>query len=119
MESATMRITVQHALKVPAEEEYSSRQHSVAMELDVPADIVAKGKEAIREYVARVTTEVRSYVEDALSRSSREQQRPAPPRQPRTPRRAPEDHVPRHPPANGPRSLPRPATKPVGNGHTG
>lgn len=63
-----MRVTVQHSLKIPAEQEYSSRQHSVAMEVDVPEEIVQQGKEAIRTYVASVAGEVRSYVEDALGR---------------------------------------------------
>lgn len=62
-----MRITVQHALKVPAEQEYSSRQHSVAMEVDVPEEVVAQGKEALRAYVEKVAAEVRSYVESALA----------------------------------------------------
>lgn len=64
-----MRITVQHALKVPAEEEFSSRQHSIAMEVDIPEDVVHQGKDAIRNYVAAVTAEVRSYVEEAIGRS--------------------------------------------------
>jgi len=64
-----MRVTVQHSLKIPAEQDYSSRQHSVAMELEVPEDVVQKGKDAIRDYVAAVTKEVRSYVEDALHTS--------------------------------------------------
>lgn len=61
-----MRITVQHSLKIPAGQEYSSRQHSVAMEVDVPDDVVQKGKDAIRDYVFAVAKEVRSYVEDEL-----------------------------------------------------
>jgi hypothetical protein len=106
-----MRITVQHALKVPAEEEYSSRQHSVAMELDVPADIVAQGKDAIREYVAKVTTEVRSYVEEALNSARVEAQEREPAPRPEAPARSPGPSTrsaphgrtaPRTPPAGGP-----------------
>lgn len=77
-----MRVTIQHGLKVPAEQEYSSRQHSVAVDLEVPEDVVSKGKDAIRGYVAAVAKEVRSYVEEALTneRIERQEREPAPER---------------------------------------
>lgn len=117
-----MRITVQHALKVPDAEQYSSRQHSVAMELDVPADIVSQGKDAIREYVAKVTAEVRSYVEEALAGIRVEQQEREPvepaPAAVRTPRGAPNGNGHHRPPSNG-RASPRIAARAraSGNGH--
>lgn len=114
-----MRITVQHALKVPDAEQYSSRQHSVAMEVDVPADIVSQGKDAIREYVAKVTAEVRSYVEEALAGIRVEQQEREPvepaPAAIRTPRGAPNGNGHHRSLSNG-RAAPRVAARPRANG---
>ena len=118
-----VKIHVQHSLKRPDAEPYSSRQHSVAMEVDVPEDAVAKGKEGIREFVARVTAEVRSYVEEALADIRVEQQErepesaaPTPPSSRAvpngalSPRPGPNGGAPRRPHATA-------AVRAVGNGH--
>lgn len=94
------------------------------MELDVPADVVSQGKDAIREYVAKVTLEVRGCVEDALRdvRVEQQEREPAPAPEPRTPRGAPNGRVNRRPIPNGRaavRSSPRARVAPNGhsNGH--
>lgn len=57
-----MRVTVQYGLKVPGDEDYSSRQHSVAIELEPPPE-VAQDKEKLAAYLASITAEVRARVE--------------------------------------------------------
>jgi hypothetical protein len=101
-----MRITVQHALKIPAEEEYSSRQHSIAIELEPPPE-VAQDKEKLRVYIDSMTAEVRQRVEQALGR-------PRPERQPAsetTPAR-PSRTVPQ---GNGSQRTPPPRRPPAGS----
>lgn len=92
------------------------------MEVDVPADVVAQGKDAIREYVAKVTAEVRSYVEEALASIRVEQQEREPvepaPAAIRTPRGTPSGNGHHRAPSNG-RAAPRVAqrVRPTSNGH--
>lgn len=94
------------------------------MELEVPADIVSQGKDAIREYVAKVTAEVRSYVEEALAGIRVEQQEREPvevaPPAMRTPRGSPNGNGHHRPPTNG-RASPRlaPRQRPATNAHAG
>ena len=68
-----MRVTIQHGLKIPGPEQYSSRQHSIAVDLDVPPEI-ASDKDRLQVYVANVGASVRRQVEEALGQSPLDEQ---------------------------------------------
>jgi hypothetical protein len=97
-----MRITVQYGEKVPGDEEFSSKQHSVAIDLEPPPE-VAQDKEKLRAYVESMTAEVKARVQSALRKAAE------PPR--RATERAPSRATP-----NGRASV-RPAPRPTSNGN--